>query len=90
MSIAATMPACGNVSLSTQLNFLGKRLSNVIDINPKGWLVAQRVKLNDGNSEIAKSRTSSNKQHFLAVTTCPIILKVDMNLLVGKGSMRKA
>ncbi|KAA1117857.1 Eukaryotic elongation factor-2 kinase [Puccinia graminis f. sp. tritici] len=86
---AGTIPACGNASLSTRLNYLGKPLLASININPEGWIVAQRLKFNSSDSDYARKQASHVYQ-YLQATTVPITIKVDKNSLVGQGSMRKA
>ncbi|KAI7944448.1 hypothetical protein MJO28_010143 [Puccinia striiformis f. sp. tritici] len=87
--VAATVPARGTASLSTHMKNLGKPLSCVIDINPEGWIIAQRLKLlpHDLNSG---SQPELAKYHYLKATTAPLTLKIDKNSVFGQGSMRIA
>ncbi|EFP83000.2 alphaK A1 [Puccinia graminis f. sp. tritici CRL 75-36-700-3] len=86
---AGTILARGDASLSTHLNYLGKPLAASININPEGWVVAQRLNFNRSDSNYVRNRASHVYQ-YLQATTVPITIKVDKSSLVGQGSMRKA
>ncbi|KAA1091101.1 Eukaryotic elongation factor-2 kinase [Puccinia graminis f. sp. tritici] len=66
-----TILALGDASLSTRLNNLGKPLSASININPKGWVLAQRLKFNSSDSDYVRSQASHVYQYFHA-TMFPI------------------
>ncbi|KAI9628970.1 hypothetical protein H4Q26_018378, partial [Puccinia striiformis f. sp. tritici PST-130] len=45
--VTGTVPARGPASLSTHMNFLGRPVSSAsINLNPEGWVVAERLKFN--------------------------------------------
>ncbi|EFP91565.2 alphaK I17 [Puccinia graminis f. sp. tritici CRL 75-36-700-3] len=88
--IAGTVPACGGASLSTHLNNLGRPLSNSLNINPEGWAIAHRLIFNNVDVNPSRIITLLQRHHSLKATTAPLTVKVDHNILVGQGSMRKA
>ncbi|KAH9471725.1 hypothetical protein Pst134EA_005604 [Puccinia striiformis f. sp. tritici] len=72
------------------MNFLGRPVSSaLIDLNPEGWVVAQRLKFNHQDARGRQSSSLARYQHLQA-TTCPLTIKVDKTTIVGQGSMRKA
>ncbi|KAI7964408.1 hypothetical protein MJO29_002506 [Puccinia striiformis f. sp. tritici] len=88
--VTGTVPARGPASLSTHMNFLGRPVSSaLIDLNPEGWVVAQRLKFNHQDARGRQSSSLARYQHLQA-TTCPLTIKVDKTTIVGQGSMRKA
>ncbi|KAA1134954.1 Eukaryotic elongation factor-2 kinase [Puccinia graminis f. sp. tritici] len=88
--IAGTVPARGGASLSTHLNNLGRPLSNSLNINPEGWAIAHRLIFNNVNVNPSRILTLLQRHHSLKATIAPLTVKVDHNILVGQGSMRKA
>ncbi|KAI7959010.1 hypothetical protein MJO28_002801 [Puccinia striiformis f. sp. tritici] len=88
--VTGTVPARGPASLSTHMNFLGRPVSSAsIDLNPEGWVVAERLKFNHQDARGRQSSSLARYQHLQA-TTCPLTIKVDKTTIVGQGSMRKA
>ncbi|PLW53152.1 hypothetical protein PCANC_11322 [Puccinia coronata f. sp. avenae] len=88
--IAATVPARGDVSLLTHTKYLGRPLSSGLDINSKGWVVAQRLKFHNSEISIQQINPFLQRFHQPKATTVPEIFKIDHNSIVGEGSMRRA
>ena len=63
----------GHESLAKRMEVLSKPIPFILDINPDGWIHAQRLVLSDTNSREA--------------LTEPIIIKVNKDDIVGEGGM---
>ena len=64
----------GHESLAKRMEVLSKPIPFILDINPDGWIHAQRLVLSNTNSREA--------------LTEPIIIKVNKDDIVGEGGMR--
>ena len=73
------------------MNFLGRPLSiSSINLNPEGWVIAQRIKFNHSGVNASHINERSTLFNNIHLTTVPLTVKIDKNLLIGQGSMRKA
>ncbi|WAR52455.1 hypothetical protein PtB15_1B897 [Puccinia triticina] len=79
---SATVPARGRASLSTHMRHLGRPLSSSLNINPGGWVLANRLKFNHLDVEIGRNSHSLPRYHHLKATTVPETVKIDRNLVV--------
>ena len=84
MILLGTMPACGAASLKTQLGVLGRSARSYIQIKTDSWTQAQRLILN------VTSIGNNSTQVKIKADAVPITLRVDMDNLIGEGSMQKA
>ncbi|KNZ54910.1 alphaK I8, partial [Puccinia sorghi] len=86
-----TVPGCGAASLKTQIAYLGQPLNNCsININPDGWIVAQRLTFKDEDFSSARSLGLSSVIYYGNATTSPLTLYIDKTALIECGSMRVA
>ncbi|WAQ81568.1 hypothetical protein PtA15_1A910 [Puccinia triticina] len=83
---SATVPARGRASLSTHMRHLGRPLSSSLNINPGGWVLANRLKFNHLDVEIGRNSHSLPRYHHLKATTVPETVKIDRNLVLGSPS----
>ncbi|KAI7944882.1 hypothetical protein MJO28_010577 [Puccinia striiformis f. sp. tritici] len=79
--LACTMPRNLNAGLSTQLRVLGGRCIDYVRIDNEGWV--------NGHRFIFKN-FSHNQYESLSADVEPIIFRVDQDVVVGEGSMRRA
>jgi len=61
-----------------------------ININPDGWIVAQRLTFKDEDFSSARSLGHSSVLYNVNATTSPLTLYVDKTAPIGRGSMRVA
>ncbi|KAA1081156.1 Eukaryotic elongation factor-2 kinase [Puccinia graminis f. sp. tritici] len=88
--IACTIPARGNTSLSTQIQYLGRQNPFSIQVNADGWTNAHRLIFQTQSKSLDFDNFSSKKCHQLTADAEPITLRVHLNKVVGEGSMRRA
>ncbi|KAI7940605.1 hypothetical protein MJO28_012890 [Puccinia striiformis f. sp. tritici] len=62
----------------------------MIDLNPEGWVVAQRLKFNHNNLGGQQSAYQARYDQHLKASTLPLTIKVKKTTIIGQGSMRKA
>ncbi|POW10998.1 hypothetical protein PSTT_05672, partial [Puccinia striiformis] len=79
--LACTMPRNLNAGLSTQLRVLGGCCIDYVRIDNEGWVNEHRF--------IFKN-FSHNQYDSLSADVEPIIFRVDQDVVVGEGSMRRA
>ncbi|POW09370.1 hypothetical protein PSHT_09131, partial [Puccinia striiformis] len=89
--IVCCMLQSARTYLSTHLNYLVRPVSaGMIDLNPEGWVVAQRLKFNHNNLGGQQSAYQARYDQHLKASTLPLTIKVKKTTIIGQGSMRKA